>query len=168
MKEIITKWSRALMTEAQQTIPENDLDSCLTALLSCLQTMDAVMVVNSREIIDRMLSLLVFDYAEIMARVRTVSDAQKLIDLIDLLTNNECILSQCDPDAVCKAVSLASEIFARVPLLPQSLFLNNPNGYSWYTNADNDSSLFEVSLCIPRALLTMFMRKLVGLPICTH
>ncbi|KIL56081.1 hypothetical protein M378DRAFT_173013 [Amanita muscaria Koide BX008] len=144
MKEI----SRALVTEAQQTIPKNDLDSCLSALLSCLQKMDSVMVVNSREIIDRMLSLLVFDHAEIVARVRTVSDAQKLIDLIDLLTNDECILSQCDPDVVCKAAGLASEIFARVPLLPQSLFLNNPGGYGWYTNVRSDSSLFEVSLCI--------------------
>ncbi|KAM6499237.1 hypothetical protein JOM56_004745 [Amanita muscaria] len=85
MKEVITKWSRALVTEAPQTIPKNDLDSCLSALLSCLQTMDAVMVVNSREIIDRMLSLLVFDCSEIVARVRTVSDAQTLIDLIDLV-----------------------------------------------------------------------------------
>ncbi|KAM6499232.1 hypothetical protein JOM56_004740 [Amanita muscaria] len=144
MKEIITKWSRALVAKVQQTIPENDLDSCLSALLSCLQKMDSVMVVNSGEIIGRLLSLLAFDYAEIVARVRTVSDAQKLIDLIDLY-----ILSQCGPNAVCKAVGLASEIFARVPLLPQSLFLNTPGGYSRHSNY---GSLFEI----------------VGLPVCTH
>ncbi|KIL67193.1 hypothetical protein M378DRAFT_159579 [Amanita muscaria Koide BX008] len=137
--------SRAPVTEAQQTIPENDLDSCLSALLACLRKMDSEMVVNSGEIIDRMLSLLVFDYTGIVARVRTVSDAQKLIDLIDLLTNNEYILSQCNPDAVRKAVGLASEIFARVPLLPQALFLNKPGGYNRHSNY---GSLFEVSLCI--------------------
>ncbi|KIL53959.1 hypothetical protein M378DRAFT_174469 [Amanita muscaria Koide BX008] len=79
MNETVTKRGPALVTEAQQSICEKDLDSCLSALLS-----DSAMVVN-RAMIDQMFSLLAFDYAETVARVRTVSDAQKLIDLIDLV-----------------------------------------------------------------------------------
>ncbi|KAM6499339.1 hypothetical protein JOM56_004847 [Amanita muscaria] len=116
-------------TEAQRNIPVKDLGSCLSVLLSCLQKMDSVMVVD-RATTDHMFSLLAFDYAETAARVRSVPDAQKLIDLIDLLTNNESFLSQCSRrDAGCNAARLASEIFARVPLLPQSLVLNKPGRY---------------------------------------
>ncbi|KIL57820.1 hypothetical protein M378DRAFT_359564 [Amanita muscaria Koide BX008] len=84
MNETVTEWSPALVTEAQQNIPEKDLDSCLSVLLSCLRKTDLVMVVDGA-IIDRMFSLLAFDYAETVARVQTISDAQKLIDLIDLV-----------------------------------------------------------------------------------
>ncbi|KIL60401.1 hypothetical protein M378DRAFT_920186 [Amanita muscaria Koide BX008] len=77
-------------------------------------------------IIDHMSSLLAFDYAETAARVRSVSDAQKLIDLIDLLNNNESFLSQCGPDAARKAVHLASNIYARVPILPLPPSLHKP------------------------------------------
>ncbi|KIL67189.1 hypothetical protein M378DRAFT_296448 [Amanita muscaria Koide BX008] len=163
MNEIVTEWDPALVTEIQKDIPEKGLDCCLAVLLSCLQKTDSVMVVN-REIIDRMSSLLAFDYAETVARVRTVSDAQKLIDLIDLLTNNECFLSQCGRDAACKAVRLASEIFSRVPHLPPSLFLNKPGRYIQIPM----SKSFEVSLCIFCAPLTVFMRKIVGVPDCAH
>ncbi|KAM6493233.1 hypothetical protein JOM56_011367 [Amanita muscaria] len=76
--------------------------------------------------IQRMSSLLVFDHAETMARVRSVADAQKLVDLIDLLINNETFLSQCGRDAARKAALLASDIYARVPLLPRSVFFNGP------------------------------------------
>ncbi|KIL57205.1 hypothetical protein M378DRAFT_172021 [Amanita muscaria Koide BX008] len=150
--EPVTAWSPALATQAQQNIPHTDLDSCLSRLLSCLQKMDSVMVVDGA-IMDCMFSLLAFDYAETVARVRAVSEAQKLIDLIALLTNNKSFLSQCGRDAACKAARLASEIFARVPLLPQSLFLNKPVCYF----REPISSLFEVSLCMLCAPLTMFM-----------
>ncbi|KIL60410.1 hypothetical protein M378DRAFT_168146 [Amanita muscaria Koide BX008] len=78
-----------------------------------------------------MSSLLAFDYAETAARVRSISDAQKLIDLIVLLNNNECFLSQCGPDAARKAAHLASNIFAKVPILPLS-FLNRPARHSTF------------------------------------
>ncbi|KAM6499598.1 hypothetical protein JOM56_005106 [Amanita muscaria] len=75
-----------------------------------------------------MSSLLAFDAAETAARVRSVTDAQKLIDIIDSLTNNESLLSHCSQrgHAARKACLLVSEIFARVPVLPQSLFWNGP------------------------------------------
>ncbi|KIL54020.1 hypothetical protein M378DRAFT_19286 [Amanita muscaria Koide BX008] len=123
MNEAVTECGPALVTEAQQSIREKDLDSCLSALL-----LDSVMVVD-RAMIDRMFSLLAFDYAETVARVRTLSDAQKLIDLIDLLTNHESFLSQCGRDAARKAAHLASKLFAKTPLLPQSLFLNKRARY---------------------------------------
>ncbi|KAM6493342.1 hypothetical protein JOM56_011476 [Amanita muscaria] len=73
-----------------------------------------------------MSSLLAFDHTETVARVRSVTDAQKLIDIIDLLNNNETFLSQCGRDAARKAALLASEIYARVPLLPWSVSLIGP------------------------------------------
>ncbi|KAM6499325.1 hypothetical protein JOM56_004833, partial [Amanita muscaria] len=129
VNETVTEWIPAPITEAMQDIHETNLNGCLSALLSCLPKTNpivcdkGVMVVDGA-IIDRMSSLLAFDYAETAARVRSVSDAQKLIDLIDLLMNNECFLSQCGPDAARKAVHLASEIYARVPILPLSPFLS--------------------------------------------
>ncbi|KIL58350.1 hypothetical protein M378DRAFT_319441 [Amanita muscaria Koide BX008] len=95
-------------------------------------------------IIDGVSSLLAFDCSETARRVRSVSDAQKLIDIVDLTINNRSFLRECGPEAVCKAAHLASEIFARVPLLPESLFLNRPisNG-RWAT-----TSVLEVSLCL--------------------
>ncbi|KIL58616.1 hypothetical protein M378DRAFT_310697 [Amanita muscaria Koide BX008] len=125
MNETVTGWISAPVTEATQNIPGTDLDSCLSALLSCLQKTNSIMVVDGA-IIDRVSSLLAFDYAETAARVRSVSDAQKLIDLIDLLNNNESFLSQCSPDAICKTAHLASKLYARVPILPLSPFLNRP------------------------------------------
>ncbi|KIL57941.1 hypothetical protein M378DRAFT_15901 [Amanita muscaria Koide BX008] len=125
VNETVTEWIPAPITEAMQDIHETNLNGCLSALLSGLPKTNPIMVVDGA-IIDRMSSLLAFDYAETAARVRSVSDAQKLIDLIDLLMNNECFLSQCGPDAAHKAVHLASKIYARVPILPLSPFLNKP------------------------------------------
>ncbi|KAM6489892.1 hypothetical protein JOM56_014704 [Amanita muscaria] len=142
-KKNVTKRSAALVTETQQNIPQKGLDSCLSVLLSSLQKTDLLLV--DAAIINRMSSLLAFDYAGIAARVRGVSDAQKLIDLIDLLTNNESFISHCGPDATRTAAYLASEIFARVPVLPRSLSgcFNRPHRLDW--------DLLEVSLCILRA-----------------
>ncbi|KIL58613.1 hypothetical protein M378DRAFT_310610 [Amanita muscaria Koide BX008] len=125
MNETVTGWISATVTEATQNRPETDLDSCLSALLPCLQKTDSIMLVDGA-IIDHMASLLAFDYAETASRIQSVSDAQKLVDLIDLLTNNESFLSHCGPDAARKAACLASEIFARVPLLQRSIILNGP------------------------------------------
>ncbi|KAM6499295.1 hypothetical protein JOM56_004803 [Amanita muscaria] len=125
-----------------QNIPETDLDNCLSALLSCPPKANSLMVVDGA-IIDHMSSLLAFDYAETAARVRSVYDAQKLIDLIDLLNNNKSFLRQCGPDAARKAVHLASKVFARVPILPLSPFLNRPARHLVYLG-----NTLEVSLCL--------------------
>ncbi|KIL60403.1 hypothetical protein M378DRAFT_168132 [Amanita muscaria Koide BX008] len=131
MNETVTGWICPPITKATQNIPETDLNSCPSALLSYHQETNSIMVVDEA-IIDRMSSLLAFDYAETAARVRSISDAQKLIDLIDLLNNNKSFLSQCGPDAACRAAHLASKLFARVPTLPLSPFLNRPARHSGY------------------------------------
>ncbi|KIL70928.1 hypothetical protein M378DRAFT_155877 [Amanita muscaria Koide BX008] len=123
MNETVTEQSPTLVTEIGQNILENDLDRCLYVLLSRLQKTNSVLAIDT-VITECMSSLLVFDSSETVARVRSVTDAQKLIDIIDLLTNNQTFLSQCGRDAARKAALLASEIYARVPLLPRSLFEN--------------------------------------------
>ncbi|KIL54304.1 hypothetical protein M378DRAFT_849541 [Amanita muscaria Koide BX008] len=69
MNETVTEWISAPVTEVTQNIPEADLDSCLSALLSCLQKTGSIMVVDGA-IIDHMSSLLAFDYDETATRVR--------------------------------------------------------------------------------------------------
>ncbi|KAM6499298.1 hypothetical protein JOM56_004806 [Amanita muscaria] len=96
MDETVTGRISAPVTEATQNILETDLDSCLSALLSCLQKMNSTMVVDGA-IIHHMSSLLAFDYAETVARVRSVSDAQKLIDLIALPVWSRCSTQSCSP-----------------------------------------------------------------------
>ncbi|KAM6489684.1 hypothetical protein JOM56_014855 [Amanita muscaria] len=125
MNETVTECSPTLVTEARQKIPENNLDGCLSALLSCLHKANPALAVDT-VMIERMSSLLAFDHAETVARVCSVTDAQNLIDIIDLLNNNETFLSQCSRDAAHKAALLVSEIYARVPLFPRSVFLNGP------------------------------------------
>ncbi|KAM6499438.1 hypothetical protein JOM56_004946 [Amanita muscaria] len=83
------------------------------------------MLVIDAAIIDHMTSLLAFDCTGVAARVRSVSNAQRLIDVIGSLTNDEIFLSQCGADAARKAAYLASEIFRRVPLSPW-FALNGP------------------------------------------
>ncbi|KIL57826.1 hypothetical protein M378DRAFT_15979 [Amanita muscaria Koide BX008] len=101
MNETVIERSSALMTEAQQNIP---LDRCLSVLLSCHG------FVVDGAIIDRMSSLLAFDYAETAARVRSISDVQKLINIIGLLANNESFVSKCGLDAARKVAFLGSQI----------------------------------------------------------
>ncbi|KIL56379.1 hypothetical protein M378DRAFT_523810 [Amanita muscaria Koide BX008] len=103
--ENVIERSAALVTETQQNIPHKGLDSCLSVLLSSLQKTDLLLV--DAAIINRMSSLLAFDYAEIAARVRSVSDAQKLIDLIDLPLRSRCSMQGCLPGIgnFCKGTS---------------------------------------------------------------
>ncbi|KIL63743.1 hypothetical protein M378DRAFT_656843 [Amanita muscaria Koide BX008] len=63
MNESVTKQSLTLVTEAGQNTPEEDLDRCFSGLLSCLLKTDSVTA----------------------ARVRSITNAQRLIDLIDLV-----------------------------------------------------------------------------------
>ncbi|KIL61738.1 hypothetical protein M378DRAFT_820090 [Amanita muscaria Koide BX008] len=77
--------------------------------------MDSVMV--DRAINDHMFALLAFDYAETVARIRTVSDAQKLIDLIDLPVRSRCSVQGCSPGIrnFCKGTTPSA-----VPLFEQT------------------------------------------------
>ncbi|KIL63746.1 hypothetical protein M378DRAFT_656801 [Amanita muscaria Koide BX008] len=86
--EAVTEWTSAQMTEATQNIPEKDLESCLSELLSCpsLRKTNSLLAVNTA-MVNRMTSLLAFNYIEIATRVRSASDAQRLIDLIDLVSH---------------------------------------------------------------------------------
>ncbi|KIL58857.1 hypothetical protein M378DRAFT_292189 [Amanita muscaria Koide BX008] len=135
MKKFFTKCSHAF---GKIKAKKNNLDSCLSLLLSRLQKTNPVMVVDWA-IIDCISSLLAFDHSETARRVRSVSDAQNLIDLVELLVNDRSFLDKCGPDAARKAAYLASDIFARIPLLPRS-FLSGP--LRLY------NSNVEVSLCI--------------------
>ncbi|KIL59231.1 hypothetical protein M378DRAFT_14939 [Amanita muscaria Koide BX008] len=146
LNETVTEQSPTLVTEAGQNTLENDLDRCLCALLSSLQKTNSVLVVD-RLIIERMSSLLAFDSAETATRVRSVVEAQKLIDSIDLLIHNQTFLSHCGRNAACKAALLASEIYSKVPLLPRPVFLNGPTQRcDWLLQNDGLSNL-EASLC---------------------
>ncbi|KIL57328.1 hypothetical protein M378DRAFT_395817 [Amanita muscaria Koide BX008] len=148
----VTERNPAPVTKARENIPENDLDGCLSVLLSCLRGKNSVLAVNAA-ILDYMSSLLSFDCAETAARVRSVSDAQNLIDFIDLLTNNESFLDLFGPDARCKAAYLASEIFARVPVIPWSYFWNGPN-HQYHSDGP--------SRFMPRALESGCQTALIG------
>ncbi|KIL58832.1 hypothetical protein M378DRAFT_170104 [Amanita muscaria Koide BX008] len=133
IEEAVTKWSRALATKVRNIKAKKKSDSCFSLLISLLQKSNPVMTVDTA-IIDCMSCLLAFDGSDTARRVRSVSDAQKLIDVVDLLINNRSFLRQCGPDVACQAAHLVSEIFARVPLLPESLFLNRPtNNGGWVT-----------------------------------
>ncbi|KAM6499305.1 hypothetical protein JOM56_004813 [Amanita muscaria] len=158
--ETVTGW---ISVQVAQNVPETDLDSCLSALLFCLKKTNSTMVVDGA-IVDHMSSLLAFDHAETAARVRSVSDAQKLINLIDLVINTESFLSQCGPDAARKAAHLASNIFARVPILPPSAFLNRPACHSTFLGDTLEVSLYKPTWCIA----TLFMLELVYLPERAH
>ncbi|KIL65366.1 hypothetical protein M378DRAFT_524982 [Amanita muscaria Koide BX008] len=81
MKKTVTECNPTLVTE---NIPENDLDGCLSALLSCLQKTNSVLVVDT-VMIECMSAVVAFDHTETAAKVQSVTDAQKLIDLIDLV-----------------------------------------------------------------------------------
>ncbi|KAM6499435.1 hypothetical protein JOM56_004943 [Amanita muscaria] len=130
----------AVLVGARQNIPENDLDSCLCLLLSCLPKTTSVFIIDAA-IMDHMTSLLAFDYTEVAARVRSVSNAQRLIDVIGLLTNNESFLSQCGAGVARKAACLALEIFKRAQLLPR-LPLNG------LTSIPEGRMAIDVSLCV--------------------
>ncbi|KIL54222.1 hypothetical protein M378DRAFT_862622 [Amanita muscaria Koide BX008] len=59
------------------------------------------------------------------------------------LTNDDHFLSQYGPDTACKMVRLALEIYARVPVLPRSVFSNGDvcPGHDWRGRIDID---FEI------------------------
>ncbi|KIL59236.1 hypothetical protein M378DRAFT_1013702 [Amanita muscaria Koide BX008] len=196
MNETITERSTALATDAMSNIPENDLDRCpISVFFSCLPKSNSmesmVSLAVDTVIIERMSSLLAFDDAETVPRVRSVADAQKLIDIIDLLIHNQMFLNHCGPDAARKAALLAADVYARVPLLPRSVLLNGPTQQcDWLlelkrlpkrTFGDGIRDLLcsaptfqslaeslEASLCIHSASLMLFMCKIACVPKHVH
>ncbi|KIL54846.1 hypothetical protein M378DRAFT_18491 [Amanita muscaria Koide BX008] len=127
-EESVTEGNRtgvitSITTEAMRSAPGNDLDSSLSSLLTHLQE-TKLELSPSTTIINHTYSILRFDCAEIAAKVRSISDAQRLVDLLMHLIDEKCILSQYKPDAMNKAARLVLRIFSRIPVLPRSLFLN--------------------------------------------
>ncbi|KIL58953.1 hypothetical protein M378DRAFT_169930 [Amanita muscaria Koide BX008] len=99
---------------------DKDLDSILLSLFARLPETLQDWSPN-RGIIDLMSAVLSFDCAETVMRVRSLSDAHKLVDLLDYVIHAENALR---PDARLKASLLALKVFARVPIVPLSHFLN--------------------------------------------
>ncbi|KIL60625.1 hypothetical protein M378DRAFT_912024 [Amanita muscaria Koide BX008] len=128
VKEPVTKGNHtgvipSFRPEAMQNPLGNDLDSSLSLLLTHLQE-TKLELSPTTTIINHTYSVLHFDCAEITLKVRSMSDAQVLVDLLVHLIDEKYILSQYKPDAMSKASQLVLNIFSRIPILPRSLFLN--------------------------------------------
>ncbi|KAM6496162.1 hypothetical protein JOM56_008868 [Amanita muscaria] len=91
--ESVEEANTVTLTEPEQNVVEQDLDGCLSSLLSHLRQMKLELSVNLT-LINLMHALMYFDHAETALRIRSASDAQNLIDLIDFLNNNEYFLGQ--------------------------------------------------------------------------
>ncbi|KAM6503522.1 hypothetical protein JOM56_000465 [Amanita muscaria] len=104
--------------EAKQRIPQFDLDVCLSLLLASLRG------VQVNDIIGLMRALVLFDPIETAMKIRLITDAQNIIDLIFCLNKNKCFESWFGA-AAHHATRLAVAIYGRVPLLPRPLFLNS-------------------------------------------
>ncbi|KAM6499257.1 hypothetical protein JOM56_004765 [Amanita muscaria] len=156
----VGKWSPFILTE--KTVPERTLDSCLSSLFSHLQNMDSTLAVSAT-IINLIPHLLTFNHAEVASKVDSVSDAQKLIDLIDLVTNTASLLSQYGTNVARKAVYLASEIFRQTPVLPQSLFLNRSSPDVWSPGNFKPVELLCQSALIGRILDHDYVISLLGI-----
>ncbi|KAM6502764.1 hypothetical protein JOM56_002741 [Amanita muscaria] len=109
--------------EAIQNALGNDLDNSLSSLLAHLEE-TKLELSPSTTIINHTYSILRFDCAETVVKVRSMSDAQRLVDFLVYLIDEKYILSQYKPNGMSKAAQLVLNIFLWVPILPQSLFLN--------------------------------------------
>jgi hypothetical protein len=99
------------------------LDSCLSYLFVMLRVRKS----NLRLMAEPVQRLLTFDYTETVSKIDTIPDAQNLLDLIFYTIHNRKFPIRYGPDAMHTALQLALEIYARVPLIPQSLFMNGPD-----------------------------------------
>ncbi|KAM6502603.1 hypothetical protein JOM56_002580 [Amanita muscaria] len=79
--------------------------------------------------VNHIYSILHFNCAEVVAKVRSISDAQRLIDLLVHLVDEKCMLSQYKPDATSKAAQLVLRIFDMIPVLPRSLNMKDIYSY---------------------------------------
>ncbi|KAM6493171.1 hypothetical protein JOM56_011305 [Amanita muscaria] len=107
--------------EEKESIPQLDLDACLSLLLANLRGIELSLNI---EMISLMRALVRFNPAETAMKIRMITDAQNLIELIFCLNKNECFTSWFGAVAD-NATRLAVAIYGRVPLLPLSLFLNS-------------------------------------------
>ncbi|KIL58004.1 hypothetical protein M378DRAFT_346548 [Amanita muscaria Koide BX008] len=103
-----------------------------------------------------MYSVLRFDCVEIAKKVSSVLDAQNLVNLIDYMIHVQNSVKNGSMDFTCKeAINLVREIYARVPVLPDSIvrFVRNENSHisSWDLK-DEDDDLEIENLC-SRALM---------------
>ncbi|KIL63122.1 hypothetical protein M378DRAFT_728741 [Amanita muscaria Koide BX008] len=110
-------------TEEKQRIPQLDLDACLALLLASLKGLESQLSLNV-DTIGLVRALVHFDPTETAMKVRSITDAQDLIELIFCLNKKQCFKSWFGA-AAHNATRLALAIYGRVPLLPRSLFLNS-------------------------------------------
>ncbi|KAM6503620.1 hypothetical protein JOM56_000563 [Amanita muscaria] len=110
-------------TEEKQRIPQLDLDACLSLLLPNLKGLESQLSLNV-DTIGLVRALVHFDPTETAMKVRSITDAQNLIELIFCLNKKQCFKSWSGA-AAHNATRLALAIYGRVPLLPRSLFLNS-------------------------------------------
>ncbi|KIL55407.1 hypothetical protein M378DRAFT_173659 [Amanita muscaria Koide BX008] len=98
-------------------------------LLSLFAQLPEIMENSSpnEQLIKLLNDILHFESSEIARRVRFVSDAQKLVDLLVYLIDEKNALNRIQPDATRKATLLALDVFARAPILPSSPFLHGDN-----------------------------------------
>ncbi|KIL55993.1 hypothetical protein M378DRAFT_549031 [Amanita muscaria Koide BX008] len=96
----------------------------------------------NKGVINLMGAVLRFDCSETVMRVRSLSDAQKLVDLLDYVIHAKNALH---PDAMRKARLLALNIFARVPIVPLSYFLNRKKDKLYNYTLTNPTTYIEVS-----------------------
>ncbi|KAM6497629.1 hypothetical protein JOM56_005577 [Amanita muscaria] len=125
-----------ILTETDTNALEKDLNTCLSSLLPRLRRRKLGISLGA-DTIQLVCSLLRFDRAEIAMRLRSILDAQNLVDVIDELINNEYFCSDYSADISCNAVRLALEIYSRVPVLPRSLFSEGtvgPHHHVWPTS----------------------------------
>ncbi|KAM6492945.1 hypothetical protein JOM56_011079 [Amanita muscaria] len=109
--------------EQRQSIPQLDLDTCLSLLLAELRSVESHLSLNV-DAIGLVRALIRFDPTETAMKVRSIMDAQNLVELIFCLNRKQCFKSWFGA-AAHNATRLALAIYGRMPLLPRSLFLNN-------------------------------------------
>ncbi|KAM6497677.1 hypothetical protein JOM56_005625 [Amanita muscaria] len=135
----------SIQTEIEANMHDKDLNACLSSLLPRLR-MRKLCISLDTDTIQLTCSLLRFDHAETAMRLRSVSDAQNLVDLIDELINNKHSSSCSGYGIEISAVYLALEICARVPVLPRSLFSGWPFGSkSYVVLGGNTELLFQTA-----------------------
>ncbi|KAM6501591.1 hypothetical protein JOM56_001568 [Amanita muscaria] len=110
-------------TEEKQRISQLDLDACLSLLLTNLRGAKCQLLLDV-DTIGLVRALVHFDPIETAMKVRSITDAQNLIELISCLNKNQCLKSWFGAVAH-NATRLVLAIYGRVPLVPRSLFLNS-------------------------------------------
>ncbi|KIL54588.1 hypothetical protein M378DRAFT_174158 [Amanita muscaria Koide BX008] len=108
--------------EERKSIPQLDLDACLSLLLANLRGVESQVSLNVHTI-GLMHALVRFDPTETAMKIRSMTDAENLVELIFCLNKNQCFNS-CSGAAAHNATRLAVAIYGRVPVLPRSFFLN--------------------------------------------